>query len=300
MSEKTIHFHVGSGRCGSTLIQALFNEPAMHQVFGHFGLHYDPGIYLALNDVTPVWEYDEAVWRDLRERLMVPLLSRPEGNFFVTQENIFGAEHADGAGNTVGNSIRAIRTLCDGFRVRIVCVLRRQDSFVESLYNQLLKRGETRDFPDFVAALPADNFDWTAILDTYADAFGADAVTVIPFEKKIAASGGVDDFVEAMLRAIGVEQKIRFDNLPVINPSLSPRVRPLMRHANQILTPVEANNLAAWFEGHIPKRPDEPHELFDDAGRAAFLTRFAGSNEILAKTYLARYPAAAAHYRGGA
>lgn len=300
MREKTIHFHIGSGRCGSTLIQALFNEPAMHQVFAHFDLHYDPNIYLALNDVTPVFAYDDGAWRELRERLTAPLLARPEGNFFITQENIFGAEHGPGASNTVDNAVRAIRTLCAGFHVRIVAVVRRQDTFVESLYNQLLKRGETRDFPEFIADLPAGNFDWKAVLDGYAAAFGRDNVTVVPFEKKIVASGGIDDFIGGVLAAVGVTQKIRFDNVPTMNPSLSPRVRPLMRHANQILTPLEANNLAAWFEAHIPKRPDEPHGLLDDDTRAAFLVRYADANKAFAAEYLAAYPAAAAFYAGGA
>jgi hypothetical protein len=42
---KTLNFHIGSGRCGSTLIQALFNDAGIHQVFEKHALNYNLEIY---------------------------------------------------------------------------------------------------------------------------------------------------------------------------------------------------------------------------------------------------------------
>ena len=64
-----------------------------------------------------------------------------------------------------------IKVLGEGFDIRPIIVLRRQGSFLESLYNQSLKHGETREFISFVHALPLDNFHWNDVVETYIENF---------------------------------------------------------------------------------------------------------------------------------
>ncbi len=286
---KTIHFHVGSGRCGSTLIQALFNEPAMHQVFGQYNIKYAPEVCMALGPLTPVEEFREADWHDFRAEHFAPLKTVAEDNIFLTQENIFGVHWEKGSRNRCDASCALIRHLTEGFDVKIVILVRRQDTFLESLYNQLIKRWETRAFSEFLGAIELDNLDWAAVADTYATAFGRDNVTVLPFERPVLQTGDDASFFEAVLRVIGINAKINFENVPTINPSLSTRALEIQRLANQLLTRDEAHGLANWFEANVPKAPGDPHSIMDEADRTRLLQRFQSSNKRLCETYLEGY-----------
>ncbi len=299
-TRKTIHFHIGSGRCGSTLIQGLFNEPSLHQIFNHFSLKYDPDIYLEMAKIAPVYEFDKAVWQAFHEKYIRPLQSQPQNGFFITQENIFGSEHMPGRENTVDNSCRALEVLSQGFDLKIVAIIRRQDTYIESLYNQCLKRYDKRDFATFVDETPAENLDWKSILDTYAGLVGAENITVVPFERPICNSGNRKDFIDAVLKAIGIMPNIEIGGLPIANPSLAPRVSEIQLLANRMLSELEAHNLANWFMDHIHKQPDEPHELFNDTERRAYLNRYAASNRALVETYMPDFKAAGDYYTGGA
>jgi len=293
---KTIHFHVGSGRCGSTLIQALFNEPTIHEVFARSSIMYDPQIYLALAKMTPLTEFDESAWKPLRDAHFAPMRDLPFDNFFVTQENLFGTNADKGSHNTCEATCDAISYLTEGFDTKIVILVRRQDTYFESLYNMQIKRWEQRDFSTFLDDVPLKNFDWAAIADVYAGRFGRDNVTVLPFEKAVLKSGGFDDFVAAVLATIGVQQKVRLTNVPTVNPSLAPRAVEVQRVANKVLSQREAHLLASWFEQAIPKSPHSDHSLISDAERKRVLAYFRDANERLCREYL--QPFDAGYYLG--
>lgn len=295
---KTIHFHVGMERCGSTLIQALFNEPSMHRIFAQFSLKYDPDIYLAMGPLAPVKKFTKSDWREVRDARFKPLGEDAFDSLFVTQENLTSIPLKGKSADTRKAGCQAVSYLTDGFRTRIVIIIRRQDTFIESLYNQFIKRQELRDFATFLAEFPLDNLDWNVTVDTYADAFGRDNVTVLPFERKVLNSAGVDDFIAATLSAIGITRKINIDNLPTINPSLAPRVIEIQRMANERLPEIEAHSLANWFEQNIPKHPDDPHSLMSDDERGRIVEYFKEPNRRFCETYLIPYDSA--YYLGEA
>jgi hypothetical protein len=288
---KTIHWHVGSGRCGSTLIQSLFNEPTLHQVFAQNSLKYDSNIYLGIGNanLVPATEFDRNAWKPLRDEFFTPLNSESVENFFVTQENLFGVLTDKDTTNFCDVSCEAISYLAEDFHSKIVILIRRQDTFIESLYNQRLKRYESRTFQDFLDDTTLDNLNWHSVINTYANTFGSENVTVLPFEKKVLNTNGIDDFIAGVLAAIGVEQKIEFNNIPIMNPSLSSRVFDLQRLANQTLTEREAHGLADWFQVNIPKLPDDPYTLMSDADRKKVIDYFKESNEKMFKEYMPNY-----------
>ncbi len=278
---KTLHFHIGSERCGSTLIQAFFNQDVAKQALAQYGLVYDPEIFLETAKLTPLTGFDEARLRPIRETLFARHLEADYDGVFTTQELLLGLAHDSGVSNRCAMTAKIAAYLTEGFDTRLIIVLRRQDTFVESLYNQVIKRGETRDFATFVDELPLDNYHWDRVVDTFADRFGRDAVTVIPFEKAVVASAGRTNFVEGVFWALGVPATVDLTNVPAANPSLSPRVLEIERLANRLLTREEAHALASWLSKTIPKRPDDPHGLLTDDARAALLARYRESNARL-------------------
>ncbi|HEX9702354.1 MAG TPA: hypothetical protein VGA19_05840 [Rhodospirillales bacterium] len=293
---KTLHFHVGSERCGSTFIQSFFNEPQVKDTLANFSITFDIDIYFALGKLSPITGLDKKTFRPIRDDLFARHKKAPAKAVFTTQELLFGLAHEKGVANRCPAMCEAIEYLADGFDTRIVIVLRRQDTFIESLYNQLLKHGETRDFRDFVGDLPLDNYQWDRVVDTYAGHFGADRVTVVPFEGRVLAGVGCENFIEGVFKAIDLPMKVDISALPIKNPSLPPRALEIQRLANRLLPLAEAETLAKHFVDTMPKNPGEKYELFDPDRRAELLAGYRDSNRRLFSAYL---PACdAAYYLG--
>lgn len=300
-AEKTVHFHVGSGRCGSTLLQVILNLPAVHEMLRTFGYKSDLSIYARSGPLTidGVKSFAEADWKAFREMHFQTFRTDPESNLIATQENMFGVHTTPGQPNTVEEACKLVKYLTTGFKARIVVVLRRQDTFIESHYNQDLKNGETRVFADYLDQFPLDNLKWDKVLDTYAEHFGPENVTVVPFEKQVVTSGKYLTFVAAFFAACGIPVPVMFaEQMQIINASLAPRAMEVQRVANMHLPPEEAHGIANWFVEHIKKRPEERYTLIDDARRQELLDYYRASNEALAAKYLGKYDCS--YYLGGA
>lgn len=286
---KTVHFHVGSGRCGSTLIQSLFTARPVLEVLLQGGIQHDNRTYQKTAPLLPAEQLRKQDWIKIRrEHFRRPLEQGPD-NLFVTQENAFGVRYGRGQKNVCDASCDIIEFLTEGFRAHIVIILRRQDTFVESLYVQQVKRMETRDFDTYLAEFPLDNIAWDTVVDTYAERFGRENVTVIPFERPVVQSGGRRDFIDALLKAIGLPFDLNLPSLPVANPSMSARALELQHIANRTLSQDEAFLLADWLSDNIGKRPEDPHNLMSDDDRTRILARFREGNRRLFERYMADY-----------
>lgn len=283
---KTIYFHVGSGRCGSTAIQGVFNEPQMTTLLQEKGLRYVPEFYLESGPLTPIHEFDPVIWEPIRNKYFLPMTDAPYSGFFLTQENLMGVSYNANKENTYDKTCELITYLTAGFEVKIIIIIRRQDTLIESLYNQLLKRGELRSFPEYLDDFPKHNFRWDKIVNAYVNIFGRDNITVIPFEKQVISTSGVNDFFCAVTRVLGIERNIDFSTIPTINPSLSPRILELQRHANEILTKEEAHALSDWFEVNIGKLHNSSHDLLTETQRKDIIDYYKESNRSIFEDYI--------------
>ncbi|MGJ3258683.1 MAG: hypothetical protein ACFE0S_03680 [Rhodospirillales bacterium] len=295
---KKLYFHIGSGRCGSTLIQSLFNDKMMHQIFAQHARQYDPLIYRDTGVAAYEDTFIEDHWRPIREKYFEPMKESEFDGFIITQENLLGMRPGLDEKNVCDVSCEKISYLSEGYDPHIIIIIRRQDTYIESLYNQCLKRREVRDFRTFVDEFPLDNWHWMENIDVYSQHFGRDKVTVVPFETKVYADSGRTGFIDAVLMAAGITQRLEFRDLPVVNPSIAPRAIEVQRVANQFLEEEESRALANWFEAHVKKKPDDPHTLMSDELRAQIVEHFRESNARLCDEYLTDYPAAKPYYTG--
>jgi len=159
--------------------------------------------------------------------------------------------------------------------------VRRQDTYLESIYNQDVKRGETREFEEYVSGCMLDNLDWLDVADNYAEF----DLTIRPFEKHVLKTGGYKDFIDALYRWLG--EKVEVEHLPVINPSLRADALELMRFANKNLDKSDTYDLSIWLEQHCGKKPSDKVRLFKD--RSPILGKFAESNKKLFKKYMPEF-----------
>ncbi len=295
---KKVYFHVGSGRCGSTLIQAIFNDKMFHDIFQQHRRRYDPQLYLDTGIIAHDETFVEAHWQPIRDKFFKPMATMDVEGFFFTQENLLGMRSGKDQKNICDVACEKIAYLAEGFEPHIIILIRRQDTYIESLYNQNIKRLETRTFETFLDEFPRENWHWADNIDIYAKYFGRDNVTVIPFEQIVYAKSGRNEFLDTVLMAIGISTRFTFKDLPVVNASLAPRTIEVQRIANLHLEEREALGLADWFATNIQKKPGDSHKLMSDAMRQDILEYYRLSNTRLCEEYLTEYPAALAYFTG--
>lgn len=295
---KKVYFHIGSGRCGSTLIQSLFNDKMVHEIFANHSRNYDPQVYLDTGMISHDATFIEDHWRPIREKHFEKMKASAFDGFFITQENLLGMRSGKDEKNICDVNCEKIAYLAEGFDPYIVVIIRRQDTYIESVYNQRLKRYETRDFDTFTKEFPRDNWHWADNIDVYSNYFGRDKITVVPFEQRVYEGAPYHGFLDAVLLAIGITTRLQFNNLPVANPSIALRGLEVLRYANHHLSKEEAHKLASWLEMNVQKDPKDPHKLMSDNVRAETLAFFKESNARLCDEYLADYPAAKTYYTG--
>jgi len=276
----TANLHIGAPKCASSLIQGLFNEPEAREILGGI---YDPDLSREIQVRSPATDFSDPNYQKVLAELKEMV---PDEDVLLSVENVFGmATHTP---NSYSESVKVIDYLFDGFEIRIFMYVRRQDTFMQSMYNQDVKRGELRTFKGYMDEANLENIHW----DVVADAYSAFDLTVRPFEKKVLETGGYKDFADAIFQWMGV--KVEIDNLPVINPSLSQGALEVQRLANGMLSERQAYDLSCWMEKHCPKEQGEKHGLLLNPD---FMKRYRKSNKRLFKDYMPGFDPA--FYLGG-
>lgn len=298
MSKKTLYYHLGAEKCASSLIEQAF-------------LGFEPFIaWLAQQGITTLahhhpllrraairhgWQWDESVFGPIRNQCFKPYLVSGEQTLFASEEALLGLVHDAGKENECESRCDFLHRLTDGFEVRPIILFRRQDGFIESLYNQRVKRGETRPFETFFESLPLENYEWDRVADVFTASFGADKVTVLPYERTVYTTHDqpADNIVDLVVKALGLTTNIALPNMPVYNPSLPPHLIPAQLRINAEFGEIDGARIANILVGTVSKQPGESHGLFTDEQRAALVDRYRESNERLFADHLPGYDPAA-------
>ena len=285
---KIFHLHVGSDKCASTLIQAVFSAKPMRKVMEQYSIDFPHEVFhstsrLSEKRITSFQE--DKNYESERSLHFETLKNSPSKGFFMTQECFFGVTVDKGMSNSCQASCDAISYLTEGFDTRIIIVLRRQDTYLESYYNQKIKRGETRTFDDFLDEVPLENLEWDFVVDTYANRFGKDKVTVVPFERNVLQTGDIGHIIEGITAAIGIPDKFE-EEPPRVNPSFAPSVLERQRQANINLSEEDAWQHTEWLAATYPKELHEPHNLMSEDDRHRLIEFYRKSNARLVDKYM--------------
>jgi hypothetical protein len=183
-----------------------------------------------------------------------------------------------------------IRELVGGASMEVICYLRRQDIHAESLYKELVKQHaltatfSARTMDDLCG--PAF-YDYAALTRSLADRVGRDRVHVRGYERRRFPEG---DVVRDFCRTAGIPLDDRF-TMPErrVNPSVDARLvdyflaanaaMPVHDQAGQYFNELLVHGAASLLDGHEGR-------LFEPAEREAFLSRYARSNEAVAREML--------------
>lgn len=211
---------------------------------------------------------------------------------------------------------RLKRDLADrGLDLRVIVYLRRQDTFMESLYRQKIKEATTqRDFHDYLRYIvDVYPLDYPAYMDMLSEILGRENLFIRIYEKsqyKGAEHNIFSDFLDifglTLQDGFEIRQReqnisldgIRLDIQRILNqlskvPFQDPYIPPYETvYESTCETPYETQALMKGLrelQGYAGTQADYTQTtLFDPKEQEAFLGRFAASNERLAREYLGR------------
>lgn len=291
---KKFFCHIGSEKCASTLIESVFHgTPDIRNHMSRHSVASLQAFHLEFRETQPFDSWQRR-HETLRKKYIIPELSGPNDAVFYSEEAMLGLVHERGKPNQCDRRAKFLKHIVDGFEPHLIVLVRRQDGFIESMYNQMVKRGEMRPFKRYFATLPLENYEWDQVLDSFAAEFGADRIRVVPFDRQVRPrpAGRPNDVLNAIAEWIGLPAKFAFDKVPVMNPSLPLRFFPVQIAANRHLELEEAAAIADIMSQRFPKKPSESLGLFSKIERKKLLARFRDSNKRLFARYLKDYDSA--------
>lgn len=179
---------------------------------------------------------------------------------------------------------------CVVSQVTALVYVRRQDSFLVSLYSQALKSGRTAplDVPDEVVAGAGSKFDYWSLVSRWANVLGPDRVVVRVFERDALVGG---DVVKDYLDVVGMHPEVDLAMPSRRNPRLDATGAEFLRLLNHHI-PSRSHGRDALRGDVSPTvtraAQDGPPLAMDPAEGRAFVARFAAGNSKVARRYLGR------------
>ena len=268
--------HIGTHKTGSTTIQNYFYFNRLWLRF--LGVHYPLPVkgplffvnnHSDLRDTARLEEHPRAPRQHPALGSHDMLLGR-----YVNAIREVGAPvailSAEGWSSDLNRYAHRLKPLQNRFDVQVVAFMRRPDHWAEAFYRQRvanLSHRETTPFADFVRQPPMQSylFDRASHLAWWADAFGAENVTIIPYEPAVPGFDLIARFCDAAGLPRGIVRHLLFRRARA-NPTLSRAQAERLRQANE--------------RGQHPVRPRRSHatgeaSYFTEAERAALLVRAA-------------------------
>ncbi len=290
---KTIYLHVGLPKTGSTHIQERFHQA--RALLRRNGLHYPVAgeRYAGHHTLAKAFASTPAdrgrlKWiptpdrEQLLSQLHEELAASPAEKVFISSEAFGQLDDIQPIAEALGN-----------YQIKILMFIRRQDLWLESLYNQHAKLYVNCRTPEAFLAQMLENqgFDYRLRLEKWSLAFGERAIVPIPFERSQFTNG---DLAQTLLQHLNFGLELPEGAGKQFNESLSPAALAYLRRLpckeKQRLGPVHEHlrrALSAYSGKHDPT-PASQRRFYSPAQRQSLLEQCRESNADVARRYLRR------------
>lgn len=219
---KTLYFHIGQTKTATTTLQAFFFEN--QEWLAGRGIFYPPvpeeyplkmqHRFLLTSIVEKKGDYSVAqkYWDTLRAQIAESGLPQ----VLVSEETFWHLFEQDQPRRP--EALRWIGQQLSEFDVKVICYLRRQDRWIESWYNQIVKtdvnRASRLSIKEFVERYHEFGLlDYNAVLSDWAAVFGESNIIVRPFESSRFLNGDiVQDFCN-ILEIVDMDGAVYPDDL---------------------------------------------------------------------------------------
>lgn len=201
---------------------------------------------------------------------------------YVMSHEGFSGDPRKGYCNAAINA-EILSKILEPYDVEVIIYLRQQDSFLESMYTQSIHEGDSLSFDEFMAVCNQYTYNWYGLIDSYANYFGKDHITVRRYDKVYLKNGDVtDDFAEL----IGSKVMQSLKKKENINRGYSRDALELARICNKAFTDKEKKKLRYLLQVTNSKSRHEKYSYFNNDARVELLNTYADSNTRVAKEYL--------------
>lgn len=251
---KHLFIHIGAHKTASTYIQ---NFLAKHKdQLASASLCYDPdGPEIALN-IKSIINKEKSV-ETLRSELRNKYNGINADHFLVSAEGFFGSE-SKGYFN-IDKISGILRQITKDFHTTIIAFVRKQNTFIESLYHQQIKQGQVDTFDEYIQRIDIYAYKWNSLLKHYANNFGIENMYIFSYEDLLYNNKKT---MESFFRVIGLDVTVQLENYPIANPSLSKKGLEIARRCNSILTDNEKEKLRYFLQKNFAKTPGSSFDLF--------------------------------------
>lgn len=281
MSNPTLYLHVGTHKTGSSSLQRELEMSSPQ-------LREEGIVYITLDKLKSLRlkeTLDHDLIGDLRDKLnkIKKKTEIRDPTFVISCESLSGNKYK-GYKNS-GILAKSVRKLTAAFEVYIIVYLRRQDSFIESLYTHKIREGESYSFETFLECTPSTDYDWYELLQNYAEYFGKEKIIVRRYDK--AHLPRIDSLVKSFASIIESDTLAQDTNSTVtINTGYKRDTLEIARISNPYLTAEERKDLYLILQSVGTKLPFEEYTYFEPDQRKEFMANFTRSNSKVAKEYL--------------
>jgi len=305
----TLWIHIGLSKCGSTALQfLLMNVPLIESLKRQANIEIsDFGAYL--------WRkvLEECAHNGMTEEENAVEYFNRTGKLELTESTAFFKSQAEKAASSpyhqtiwsaegISDQIlfgtgdaqdswlsEAVGSIEQPVNIGVVMYVRRQDTYVESFYSHIVKRGYKEPFDVFFEFIKRLDLSWCRLADSLQEVPGISEVKVIPYDGDLLQVHREMNFYEAFFDALGHRLQIGVDfddrkNLK--NPTLAPDLLEVASFINKSLPPQRAKEVNEVLAESFPKSLSGTHSLLSSAQRSEFLARYAESNRQLFLKYI--------------
>jgi capsular polysaccharide export protein len=215
---------------------------------------------------------------------------------FLGEPHIWNFDSEDAWRQANREKIQTLRSLLQGHEVTILVYLRRQDYWVNSAFNHIIKieglvgRRLYSDIQQLIEQL-APRLDYAQELRSWSEHFSRDAMIVRPYERSQLFEGdAVSDFLAQTGLADHGSQFIQPDHQELKNPGLPRDVLEVKQILNRAPRSKPEERVLIWALQKIgmemPSACPEWDFLLTASERRALVRRYAAANSEVAETYL--------------
>lgn len=214
MSKKTIYFHIGTHKTGTTALQNFFVNNK--KILSEKGFEYD--FYNDIEMNQGYLAFNPGKWNDISFNI--------EKNYIISGEDFY---------SHILDSSEIIKQKLSDFNIEFIIYFKRQDLMIESVYNQLVKmHGYTKNIEE----LDSYNLNYYDFLTNLQQAFTDSHINVRVYEKFQFYAGTIfGDF----LNIIGINNLDDFliEEKKIVNPSLSRDKLEFVKLLNMLELPID-------------------------------------------------------------